>query len=92
MNPYRFLIGTLSNMSVEIIDPPKYTIHYDSVGYDDNGILNTIQVITNPGASDIITLYPLSGADVYEDEEVRKPKEIKRMSQVDKFYKRYGNK
>lgn len=70
----------------------RYTIHYNSVGYDDKGILNTIQVITNPGTSDIITLYPLSGADVYEDEEVRKPKEIKRMSQVDKFYKRYGNK
>ena len=31
-NPWRYLKGTLSNMSVEIIEPPSYTIHYDANG------------------------------------------------------------
>lgn len=31
-NPWRYLIGTLSDMSVEIIEPPTYTIHYDANG------------------------------------------------------------
>jgi len=31
-NPWRYLIGTLSGMSVEIIEPPTYTIHYDANG------------------------------------------------------------
>ena len=32
MVPWRFLIGTLSDMSVEIIEPETYTIHYDANG------------------------------------------------------------
>ncbi len=32
MNPWRYLKGTLSDMSVEIIEPPVYTIHYDANG------------------------------------------------------------
>lgn len=31
-NPWRYLIGKLSDMSVEIIEPPTYTIHYDANG------------------------------------------------------------
>ena len=31
-NPWRYLIGTLSDMSVEIIELPTYTIHYDANG------------------------------------------------------------
>ncbi len=31
-NPWRYLKGTLSNMSVEIIEPLTYTIHYDANG------------------------------------------------------------
>ena len=31
-NPWRYFIGTLSDMSVEIIEPPTYTIHYDANG------------------------------------------------------------
>ena len=31
-NPWRYLIGTLSDMSVEVIEPPTYTIHYDANG------------------------------------------------------------
>ena len=30
--PYRFLIGKISNMSVEIIEPDSYTIHFDANG------------------------------------------------------------
>ena len=32
LHPWRYLIGTLSDMSVEIIEPPYYTIHYDANG------------------------------------------------------------
>ena len=31
-NPWRYLIGTLSDMSVEILEPPTYTIHYEANG------------------------------------------------------------
>ena len=69
----------------------KYFVHYDSIGYDDTGVLNTIEVVTNMNTDNIITIYPLSGTDIYEDEEI-KPKELKKESQIDKFYKRYGKK
>ena len=38
MNPWRYLKGTLSDMSVEIIEPPTYTIHYDANG--GTGLMN----------------------------------------------------
>ena len=31
-NPYRYFKGTLSNMSVELIDPDSYTLHFDPNG------------------------------------------------------------
>ena len=70
----------------------RYLVHYDSIGYDESGILNSLEVVTNQCTTDIITIYPLSGADIYEEEEIRKPKELKRESQIDKFNRRYGNK
>ena len=70
----------------------RYLVHYDNIGYDESGILNSLEVVTNQGTTDIITIYPLSGADIYEEEEIRKPKELKRESQIDKFNRRYGNK
>ena len=70
----------------------RYIVHYDRVGYDESGLLNSLEVITNFDTKDIITIYPLSGTDAYEDEEVIKPKELKRESQIDKFNRRYGKK
>ena len=69
----------------------KYLVHYDNVGYDETGILNTLEVVTNMNSNEIITIYPLSGTDIYEAEDIKK-KEIKKESQIDKFYKRYGKK
>ena len=31
-NPWRYMLGTLSGMSIEVIEPPTYTIHFDPNG------------------------------------------------------------
>ena len=60
-NPWRYLIGTLSDMSVEIIELPTYTIHYDANGgtdgsgthYDNEEEVRNLSNIDD----DVVTLY-----------------------------------
>jgi len=71
----------------------KYFVPYSSVGFDQNGYCDTLIVIANPDDLNIITMYPLYGGDSYMEEETKAPKkEVKRLSQIDKFNQRYGNK
>jgi tetratricopeptide (TPR) repeat protein len=71
----------------------KYNIPYSSVGFDQNGYCDSLIAIVNPYDLNIITMYPLYGGDRYMEEETAKPKkEVKRLSQIDKFNQRYGKK
>ena len=60
LNPWRYLKGTLSDMSIEIIEPPTYTIHYDSNG--GNGLMldQIIELGTNTSLT--INSYTKDGA------------------------------
>lgn len=71
----------------------RYILPYDDIGFDFNGeTINQLVVITNPGTDEIITMYPNGGTENSLNEEIRKPKVIKKVSAVDKFRKRYGDK
>lgn len=92
------LIRSLFDKKDEILDGrtcfadsifDKYILPYSLVGFDEVGSCNTLVLVTMPESTDILTFYPMSGCEVYDEEEV-KEKEIKRLSQTDKFYNRYG--
>ena len=77
----------------------EYLIRYDGVGYE-NGILkNYIKVVTLPNSDKIITLYPSPkfSLNYNETDDVKEKigcsecaKKTKRLSQIEKFNKRYN--
>ena len=78
---------------IEISTGIKYLINYPNIGYSGNTKLDYLIVVTEVHNDNIITMYPCNqyGFDKIEEEiEQPKQKEIKRISQIDKFNKRYG--
>lgn len=79
---------------IEISTGIKYLINYPNIGYAGDTKLDYLIVVTELHNDNIITMYPCNqyGIDKIEQEEIAKPKqkEIKIMSQIDKFNKRYG--
>ena len=58
---------------------------------DQKEIINQLEVVLLPETKDILTMYPRKGTDAYLDEkEDESPSKPKRLSQIDKFNKRYG--
>ena len=84
------LLANQTCLSDNIFD--KYIIPYRGVGSDENGVCNTLIVITNPDTHDIITLFPLSGCEVYDKKQsVSQPKKkVKRPTAMEKFILKYG--
>lgn len=71
----------------------KYKIFYKNIGYIDETPLDYLIVVTNLGTKDIITMYPSDEFGFEENrvqEEPVKQKEIKRISQIEKFNKKYN--
>ena len=73
----------------------KYIIKYSYVGScKDNANIHQLSVITLPGTKDIITMYPLNGNEsniIVEEHDQPKKNKVKRLSQIEKFNKRYNN-
>lgn len=75
-----------------------YTFKYDECGRDDNRITDYFEVVVFPGTSNIITMYPSYTPNnrYFVDLNYVKEKKdegsfgIKRLSQIEKFNKRYG--
>ena len=68
-----------------------YIIDYNDIGITENNeVANAIKVVTIPNTLDIITMYPVN-KQVYKKEIVEKshPK-TKRLSQIEKFNKKYN--
>lgn len=68
-----------------------YAIDIYGIGMGSIGNINQLRVITLPDTKNIITMYPYNGSEKIniEDEEEQKPK-VKRLSQIERFNKRYG--
>lgn len=72
-----------------------YVIDYPGAGVLGDISLDKIQVVTVMGTKDIITLYPVSQYTLeyeYEEDFVPKKETQKRLTQIEKFNQRYGNK
>ena len=73
----------------------KYIVRYNYVGINENNDnIHQLLVITLPGTKDIITMYPLNGDEsniIVEEYDKPKEKKVKRLSQIEKFNKRYNN-
>jgi hypothetical protein len=75
-----------------------YTFKYDECGRDDNKITDFFEVVVFPDTKDIITMYPTFTPNnrYYIDlNHLKEKKEdssfgVKRLSQIEKFNKRYG--
>ena len=76
----------------------KHVIYYKDIGMsipnkdeDSSEVINQLEVITLPCTKDILTMYPRKGTDAFLDE-TDKPEQgqVKRLSQIDKFNKKYG--
>ena len=75
-----------------------YTFKYDECGRDNNRITDFFEVVVFPGTKDIITMYPTFEPNnrYYVDLNHLKDKKdegsfgVKRLSQIEKFNKRYG--
>ena len=73
----------------------EYIIDYPGAGVLGDISLDKIQVVTIMETKDIITFYPVSKYSLgyeYEEDFVPKKESIKRLSQIEKFNQRYGNK
>ncbi len=74
----------------------EYIIEYKNSGIFNGVLQNYIKVVTLPNTKDIITIYPFSKMKQkklnYTEENYVSKKYVKRLSQIEKFYKRYGNK
>ena len=73
----------------------KYIVKYPNIGTNKNNEnIHQLCILTLPDTNDIITMYPCDGTEsIYnleELEETTKPK-VKRLSQIEKFNKKYGN-
>ncbi|MBR1376877.1 MAG: hypothetical protein IJ565_03585 [Bacilli bacterium] len=70
----------------------SYIINYDNIGYDSDGNkINYINIICLPGTKNIISMYPYIGVPVVnQTEEVVKKEPVKRLTQIEKFNKKYG--
>ncbi|MBP3461310.1 MAG: hypothetical protein J6K21_02760 [Bacilli bacterium] len=72
-----------------------YILRYNNVGINEKGVYNYLKVVTLPNSKEIITIYPCDNIHInniiYNEEinTLEKPK-IKKISQVDKFNKKYG--
>ena len=74
----------------------KYMVRINNVGFSKNdNTINQLAVLTIPGTKDIITMYPTEGNEselIIEEPEVKtEEKKVKRLSQIEKFNKKYGN-
>ena len=73
----------------------EYIIKYNSVGSNiSDGNINQLQVVTLPGTKNIITMYPYDGSDsllTLEEPKKKDTPKVKRLSQIEKFNKRYNN-
>lgn len=81
-----------NNNIVEIASAVKHLIHYPEIGYKGEVILNHLMVVREIHNNNIITMYPCNeyGSEIIEIVEKPKQKEIKRISQIDKFNQKYG--
>ncbi len=73
----------------------KYIIDYPGAGVLGDISLDKIQVVTIMETKDIITFYPVSQYTIgyeYEEDFVPKKEPKKRLTQIEKFNQRYGNK
>lgn len=69
----------------------KYILKYDNIGYFDNKVINQLEIIVVPKTKNIITMYPcknILNTDIEED--IKPKKEVKRLSQIEKFNLKYG--
>lgn len=86
MRPTRFGIKSTNDI---------YLLDFDEAGIIDNTVLNKMQVVVIANTKNIVTFYPVSRLSfTYETrEDVKSKKEpVKRLSQIEKFNQRYGNK
>lgn len=88
------IIELYNEVKKDILDlKPKYEYLFNKYIYIKDNLTdrendnNRLVVVTLPNSNNIITMYPLEGDEIYAVDEV---KELKRESQIDKFYKRYG--
>lgn len=74
----------------------KYIVSYENIGLDsDKNTLNQLMVITFPNTKNIVGMYPFDASDninyTKEGNDASK-KKVYRMSQIDKFKLKYGDK
>lgn len=74
----------------------KYIVKYQNIGFNKDGeSIHQLLILTMPNTDNIITMYPCDGTEsifnLEELEEREKPK-VKRLSQLEKFNKKYGKK
>jgi len=78
---------------IEFLAATRYLIYYPNIGYAKDKKLDHLIVVTELHNDNIITMYPCDqyGIEKIEHEEEKpKQKEIKRVSQIEKFNKRYN--
>ena len=70
----------------------KYIIDYNNIGFYEDNSLNQLVVYTLPNTKDILTMYPINADEVvYDmDEEKINKEPVRRLSQIEKFNKRYN--
>lgn len=60
-----------------------YEVIYDKIGYENEEIVNKLKIVINPETNEVITMFPKGDITFHEQK-------VKRKSQIEKFYDRYG--
>ena len=75
-----------------------YILKYNNIGINSEGICNYLKVVTLPNSKEIVTIYPYDDIciddfmyeEVQEEIMISKQQKVKKISQIDKFNKKYG--
>ena len=69
----------------------SYIFYYENIGYNNNIKTDVLEVICFPDTYNIVTMFPTSKYKGLMEQKVTiKETKTKKLSQIDKFYKRYG--
>lgn len=68
-----------------------YYIDYLNAGFDQNGIeTNCIKVVVIPNTKNILTMYPVDKNNIFHEKENNNSHKVKRLSQIEKFNRKYN--
>lgn len=96
---YDELLIKIANMKPTCFDLfDHYIVSYPNVGFCNENTVDYVEIVVVPNTKNIITMFPIASNNIFAKNVIRREKneysnestKVKRKSQVEKFYAKYG--